>query len=354
MKFLVTGGAGFIGSAFVRRILSDPHNYVLNVDKLTYASDLSTLASVAELDNYSFRRIDIVNLEALQAVFVDFKPDIVVHLAAESHVDRSISGPEMFMKTNLIGTFNLLECSRGLWESLTSDKKQKFRFLHVSTDEVFGDLADSGGFFNEDTAYNPSSPYSASKAGADHLARAWHRSFGLPVMITNCSNNYGKYQFPEKLIPLMTINALFGKPLGIYGDGKQIRDWLYVEDHVDALVAVIERGEVGHTYVIGGQTELENLALVKLICETLNRYVPSHSKPVSDFTSLITFVPDRPGHDRRYGVDCSKIMSRLGWKQSRSFSAGLTETVLWYLDNRSWWMPLINRENESLNHKEID
>lgn len=336
MIILVTGGAGFIGSAVVRLAIARGHS-VVNVDALTYAACLDNLASVAEHTNYAFQQVDIRNRAVLDAVFTKYAPDAVMHLAAESHVDRSIDGPTDFIETNVKGTFNLLEAARSYWQS--QGKPESFRFHHISTDEVFGSLGPTG-MFTEDTPYDPRSPYSASKASSDHLVRAWRETYGLPVLLTNCSNNYGPYHFPEKLIPVVILNALAGKPLPIYGDGENIRDWLYVEDHADALLLVLEKGALGRSYNIGGENERTNLELVKTLCGILD-YL--HPRDEGSYADLITFVTDRPGHDARYAIDPSRIRNELGWRPSVTVEEGLEKTVQWYLDNENWWRPLLGR-----------
>lgn len=336
MIILVTGGAGFIGSAVVRLAIARGHS-VVNVDALTYAACLDNLASVAEHTNYAFEQVDIRNRAVLDAVFTKYAPDAVMHLAAESHVDRSIDGPTDFIETNVKGTFNMLEAARSYWQS--QGKPESFRFHHISTDEVFGSLGPTG-MFTEDTPYDPRSPYSASKASSDHLVRAWRETYGLPVVLTNCSNNYGPYHFPEKLIPVVILNALAGKPLPIYGDGENIRDWLYVEDHADALLLVLEKGALGRSYNIGGENERTNLELVKTLCGILD-YL--HPRDEGSYADLITFVTDRPGHDARYAIDPSRIRNELGWRPSVTVEEGLEKTVQWYLDNENWWRPLLGR-----------
>ena len=336
MKILVTGGAGFIGSAVVRLAIARGAS-VVNVDAVTYAACLNNVANVADHPNYAFEQVDIRDREALVDVFSTHTPDAVMHLAAESHVDRSIDAPADFIETNITGTFNMLEAARSYWQA--QGRPVTFRFHHVSTDEVFGSLGRTG-MFNETTPYDPRSPYSASKASSDHLVRAWHETFGLPIVLTNCSNNYGPFQFPEKLIPLVILNALMGKPIPIYGDGENIRDWLHVEDHADALLLVLEQGAVGRSYNIGGENERTNLELVKTLCATLDRLSP---RDRGSYTELITFVTDRPGHDARYAIDPARIRDELGWRPSVTVEGGLEKTVHWYLDNEDWWRPLLNR-----------
>lgn len=334
MNIIVTGGAGFIGSAVIRHIIKNTDNQVLNVDKLTYAGNLESLVDVEYNPRYSFKQIDICDAEAVGQAFDDFQPDLIMHLAAESHVDRSIDGPAEFINTNIVGTYTLLEAARKYWQALEDEKKSTFKFHHISTDEVYGDLEGTTDLFTETTSYAPSSPYSASKASSDHLVRAWYRTYGLPVVITNCSNNYGPYHFPEKLIPLVILNALDGKPLPIYGKGNQIRDWLYVEDHARALYKVVTEGAIGETYNIGGHNEKQNIEVVKTICSILDKLQPqSNNKP---YESLITFVTDRPGHDVRYAIDASKIKSDLDWTPEETFDSGIRKTVEWYLDNLEW------------------
>ncbi|TKB53956.1 dTDP-glucose 4,6-dehydratase [Ferrimonas aestuarii] len=331
----ITGGAGFIGSALVRYLINDTNNRVVNVDKLTYAGNLESLASVSGSDRYHFEQADICNGEKMVELMQKYQPDAIMHLAAESHVDRSIDGPAVFIETNVIGTYQLLEAARGYYKSLEGKKRDGFRFHHISTDEVYGDLEPSDPAFTETNSYEPSSPYSASKASSDHLVRAWHRTYGLPVLVTNCSNNYGPYHFPEKLIPRMILNALSGEALPVYGDGLQVRDWLYVEDHARALYRVVCDGEVGETYNIGGHNEHTNLDVVNRLCELLNELAP---KPlgISDFSELITFVTDRPGHDRRYAIDAAKMTKELNWNPQETFDTGLRKTVQWYLNNGEW------------------
>jgi len=333
MKFLVTGGAGFIGSAVIRHLINDTDHEVVNVDKLTYAGNLHSLESISNSPRYSFEQVDICDAEEIARVYQEHQPDIVMHLAAESHVDRSIDGPREFIKTNILGTYTLLDEGRNYYKTLDESKQKTFRFHHISTDEVYGDLEGTDDLFTEETPYAPSSPYSASKASSDHLVRAWQRTYGFPTLVTNCSNNYGPYHFPEKLIPLVILNALEGKPLPIYGKGDQIRDWLYVEDHARALVLVATTGEIGETYNIGGHNEKQNIEVVKEICKILDRKVPKETP----YEKQITFVKDRPGHDVRYAIDASKIAKELGWTPQETFETGLEKTVQWYLDNEAWW-----------------
>ena len=330
-KILITGGAGFIGSAVVRQFINETDHHVVNLDKLTYAGNLQSLASVTDNPRYAFERVDICDAAEVARVFREHRPDAVMHLAAESHVDRSISGPAEFIQTNIFGTYTLLEAARTHWNSLEGDKKAGFRFHHISTDEVYGSLGDEG-FFTETTAYEPNSPYSASKASSDHLVRAWHHTYGLPVVTTNCSNNYGPYHFPEKLIPLVILNAVSGKPLPIYGKGDNIRDWLYVDDHARALRLVLEKGTAGETYNIGGWNEKTNLEVVQSICTILDALHPQGAP----HNQLITYVADRPGHDQRYAIDANKIADELGWKPQETFETGLRKTVEWYLSNNDW------------------
>lgn len=336
MKILVTGGAGFIGSAVIRQAIHDGHS-IVNVDVLTYAACLDNLASVADNPAYAFEQVDIRDGVALAKVFATHKPDAVMHLAAESHVDRSIDGPAEFMQTNIIGTYEMLEAARTYWQA--SDKPDTFRFHHISTDEVYGSLGATG-LFTESTPYAPNSPYSASKAASDHLVRAWSETYGLPVVLTNCSNNYGPYHFPEKLIPVVILNALAGKDIPIYGKGENIRDWLYVEDHADALLTVLEKGALGRTYNIGGENEVANIDLVKTICGLLDELRPIDTP----YAKLITFVTDRPGHDLRYAIDPTRVRNELGWRPSVTLEEGLRKTVQWYLDNELWWRALQNRQ----------
>ena len=334
MKIFVTGGAGFIGSAVIRNIIrTRPSWSVVNIDKLTYAGNLESLQEISKSPKYSFRQVDICDKEKIKTLFDEFKPDGIMHLAAESHVDRSIDGPGEFIQTNIVGTYTLLECARNYWFGLDDAGKKKFRFHHISTDEVYGTLGDTG-FFTEETSYKPNSPYSASKASSDHLVRAWHETFKLPVVTTNCSNNYGPYHFPEKLIPLMILNALELKKLPVYGKGDNVRDWLFVEDHAEALLEVFEKGKVGETYNVGGNNEKQNLDVVHTICDLLDQM-----KKRSDgksYRDLITYVPDRPGHDKRYAIDASKIMKELKWQPKETFESGIKKTVAWYLENMNW------------------
>ncbi len=343
MKIFVTGGAGFIGSAFIRYIFKYYDHQILNFDKLSYAGNLSSLSELSDGEKYKFIQGDICNKEFLSKNIFDFKPDIIVHFAAETHVDQSIDNPKKFIDTNIIGTYNLLDECYNFWNNLNSNKKKLFRFHHISTDEVYGDL-NKGLFFSENTAYNPSSPYSASKASSDHLVKAWHRTFGLPISISNCSNNYGPYQYPEKLIPLMIMNAFNKKDLPIYGDGKQIRDWLYVDDHVRAIYLILTKGKPGETYNIGGEKEITNLEVVHTICNFLNDLNISKEKNFS-YQSLIKFVKDRPGHDKRYAIDNTKIFNKLGWSPQESFESGLKKTIEWYLNNQSFLSNAI-RDNQ--------
>jgi dTDP-glucose 4,6-dehydratase len=342
LNILITGGAGFIGSAVVRHILEQTTDNVINLDALTYAGNLESIPDNLIDSRYEFEHVDICDFTAVKKVFEQHQPDLVMHLAAESHVDRSIEGPGAFINTNLIGTFNMLECARHYWQSLEDDKNAAFRFHHISTDEVYGDLEGTDDLFTEETPYAPSSPYSASKAGSDHLVRAWSRTYGLPVVITNCSNNYGPYHFPEKLVPHVILNALHGKPLPVYGDGSQIRDWLYVEDHARALYKVVTEGEVGETYNIGGHNEKRNIDVVHTICALLEELVPNKAEGITHYKDLITFVKDRPGHDVRYAIDASKIERELGWVPEETFETGMRKTVEWYLNNEVWWQRVLS------------
>jgi dTDP-glucose 4,6-dehydratase len=335
-KILITGGAGFIGSAVIRHIIDNTEYSVVNIDKLTYAGNLESLTSVENDARYAFEQVDICDVNEIKRVFNVYQPDIVMHLAAESHVDRSIDGPGQFIQTNIVGTYVLLEEARDYWNSLEGDKKNNFRFHHVSTDEVYGDLEGTDNLFTERTSYAPSSPYSAAKASSDHLVRAWYRTFKLPTLITNCSNNYGPYQFPEKLIPLIILNALEGKDLPIYGNGKQIRDWLYVDDHARALLHVALNGEISETYNIGGHNELQNIEVVKTVCSILDELVPSNIDGIDQYEQLITYVDDRAGHDVRYAIDATKIADKLNWTPDETFETGIRKMIEWYLENTTW------------------
>lgn len=336
MKILVTGGAGFIGSAVVRHIISNTNDAIINVDKLTYAGNLESLNSVCENNRYTFIQADICDAKLITDIFKQHQPDAIMHLAAESHVDRSIDGPSEFIQTNIIGTYTLLEAARQYWNQLPTDKKAAFRFHHISTDEVYGDLESTTDLFTETTPYAPSSPYSASKASSDHLVRAWQRTYGLPTIVTNCSNNYGPFHYPEKLIPLIILNALEGKALPVYGNGQQIRDWLYVEDHARALYKVVTEGKIGETYNIGGHNEKANIDVVKTICSILEELVPNKPNNIENYSDLITYVTDRPGHDLRYAIDATKIKNELNWVPDETFETGLRKTVEWYLSNSEW------------------
>lgn len=338
MKVIVTGGAGFIGSAVCRLLAAREDWEIFNIDKLTYAADLRSLSSIEKNTNYNFLKLDICDAQGLAEAFTAFQPDCVMHLAAESHVDRSIDGPGAFIQTNLVGTYTLLEAARSYWDGLGSTAKNAFRFHHISTDEVYGTLGETG-LFTEETAYEPNSPYSASKAGSDHLVRAWHHTYGLPVVISNCSNNYGPFQFPEKLVSLMILNVLQGKPLPVYGTGLNTRDWLHVEDHADALALILEKGQVGEKYNVGGHNEVTNLDAVKTLFDTVKML--RSDIPVQNFEELLTFVTDRPGHDWRYAIDASKIDHELGWTPKYTFETGLSQTVQWYLNNEAWWRPIL-------------
>ena len=335
MRVIVTGGAGFIGSAVVRHLVSVKCYEVLTIDKLTYAGNLASLSTVDNNSLHQFLQVDICDRAAMQEAFDSFQPDRVMHLAAESHVDRSITGARDFVETNVIGSFTLLEAARHYWNGLPADRKEAFRFLHVSTDEVYGSLGDDG-LFTEETPYDPSSPYSASKAASDHLAKAWARTYGMPIVVSNCSNNYGPYHFPEKLIPLIILNALEGKPLPVYGNGANIRDWLYVEDHARALDLIAERGRIGETYNVGGRNERRNIDVVQRVCTIMDGLAPKPAK----HDSLITYVTDRPGHDARYAIDATKLETELGWKAEENFETGIEKTIKWYLENEWWWAPL--------------
>ncbi|WP_460084760.1 dTDP-glucose 4,6-dehydratase [Pseudomonas sp. H2_G03] len=340
-KILVTGGAGFIGSAVVRHLINENHS-VANLDLLTYAGNTDSLASVENSSRYQFFKTDIGDGPALDQIFMTFRPDAVMHLAAESHVDRSIDGPADFIRTNIVGTYTLLEAARRYWSALAPDAKNRFRFHHVSTDEVYGDLDGPDSLFTETTPYAPSSPYSASRASSDHLVRAWQRTYGLPVLVTNCSNNYGPYHFPEKLIPHVILNAIHGRPLPVYGDGLQVRDWLFVEDHARALCEVLCRGAVGETYNIGGHNEKTNIEVVETLCALLEELAPDKPAGVERYRDLITFVKDRPGHDLRYAIDAGKIARELGWQPHETFESGIRKTVEWYLQNKTWWQRVLN------------
>ncbi|QUM83582.1 dTDP-glucose 4,6-dehydratase [Moritella sp. 28] len=342
MKILVTGGAGFIGSAVIRHVIKNTNDSIINVDKLTYAGNLESLVDIKDSDRYAFEQVDICSREDLDRVFSEYQPDAVMHLAAESHVDRSIDGPAAFIETNIVGTYTLLEATRSYWNKLEKIRKDAFRFHHISTDEVYGDLEGTDDLFTETTSYEPSSPYSASKASSDHLVRAWQRTYGLPTLVTNCSNNYGPYHFPEKLIPLVILNAVEGKPLPVYGNGMQIRDWLFVEDHARALYKVVTEGEVGETYNIGGHNEKANIDVVKTICTLLEELVPNKPHGITNYQDLTTYVTDRPGHDVRYAIDASKIERELGWTPEETFESGMRTTVEWYLKNKKWWRSVLD------------
>jgi dTDP-glucose 4,6-dehydratase len=337
MRIIVTGGLGFIGSAVVRHYVAETEHDVLNIDKCTYAGNPASVAMVADKPNYTHMHADIADAEAMATAFHDFKPDAILHLAAESHVDRSIDGPDDFIQTNLVGTFTLLQAARNYWDNLPEKQQTDFRFIHVSTDEVFGSLGDTGAF-TETTPYSPNSPYSASKAGSDHLARAWHHTFGLPIIVTNCSNNYGPFQFPEKLIPLVTLKGIANEALPVYGQGTNIRDWLYVDDHVSALRCILEKGTPGETYNIGGQCELSNIEVVKTICDILDKHQPAQAP----HASLIEYVRDRPGHDYRYAMNTDKICTELGWVPVENFASGIEKTVNWYINNTGWWQSVLD------------
>ncbi|RYV02578.1 dTDP-glucose 4,6-dehydratase [Shewanella sp. OPT22] len=342
MKILVTGGAGFIGSALIRYILKDTAHSVINLDALTYAGNLASIPNADAYKNrYVFEKVDIRDYESIDSVFKRHQPDVVMHLAAESHVDRSIEDASLFIETNVVGTFNLLQASRLYFQSLSVEKQKAFRFHHVSTDEVYGDLSDSQALFTETSAYSPNNPYSASKASSDHLVRAWANTYGLPVLVTNCSNNFGCYQFPEKLIPNMILSAIQGRPLTVYGDGKQIRDWLEINDHARALLEVVQRGRIGETYNIGANNQKTNIEVIETICQILEDLAPDKPQGIKQYRDLIRFVEDRPGHDVRYAIDASKIQTELDWKPEQSFESSLRKTVQWYLDNKAWWQPIL-------------
>jgi dTDP-glucose 4,6-dehydratase len=347
MKILITGGAGFIGSCLIRHLINESEHTLINVDKLTYAGNLESLNSVSGNERYNLEIVDICDYERLKSVFNKYAPDIVMHLAAESHVDRSIENPREFLNTNIIGTYNLLQCFKNHYIKSNNSKKDKLRFLHVSTDEVFGDLDNPDEYFNENTPYAPSSPYSASKASSDHLVRAWGRTYDLPVLISNCSNNYGPYHFPEKLIPQTIINAIQGKSIPVYGNGMQVRDWLYVEDHVKALYKIVMNGQPGESYNIGGNNEEKNIDVVESICNILNNLADHRKKNIIDFKNLIQFVSDRPGHDQRYAIDPSKIYKQLNWIPAEDFTSGLKKTVEWYLENEIWWTRVLSGEYQN-------
>jgi len=343
MKLLITGGCGFIGSNFIKVAVKKNNFDILNVDKLTYSSNKASLKDVNYLANYSFKKLDICNKKVLSSTIAKYQPDSIIHFAAETHVDRSIETPSKFIETNIIGTQNLLDVSLKLYRSMSNKRKKKFRFLHISTDEVFGDLTNKRKLFNEESPYNPSSPYAASKASSDHLVRAWGRTYNFPFIITNCSNNYGPFQFPEKFIPRMILNAIENRPMPIYGDGFQIRDWLHVNDHIDALITILDKGKVGETYNIGGFNEIKNIDVATNICKYLEITVPEMKYKISHFNKLITYVKDRPGHDTRYAVDASKISKELSWSPKYKFDDGLIETINWYLANRKWWKPILSK-----------
>ncbi|ASI97613.1 dTDP-glucose 4,6-dehydratase [Vibrio rotiferianus] len=342
MKILVTGGAGFIGSAVIRHIIRNTQDVAINLDKLTYAGNLESLSEIDSSERYYFEQVDICDRVELDRVFAQHQPDRVMHLAAESHVDRSIDGPAAFIETNVMGTYHLLEAARQYWSTMDETRKAAFRFHHISTDEVYGDLEGTDDLFTETTSYAPSSPYSASKASSDHLVRAWQRTYGFPTLVTNCSNNYGPYHFPEKLIPLMILNALDGKPLPVYGDGMQIRDWLFVEDHARALYKVVTEGEIGETYNIGGHNEKANIEVVKTICSLLEELRPNKPEGIDSYEALITYVKDRPGHDVRYAIDATKIAQELNWTPEETFESGIRKTVEWYLNNQQWWQRVLD------------
>ena len=346
MKIMVTGAAGFIGSNLVRHLIQECEHSVLAVDKLTYAGNRASLADLDSNPDFSFLQADVCDVSTMQKAFDDFQPEAVMHLAAESHVDRSIDGPEAFIQTNIMGTYHLLQLSRTYFDGITEAQKQEFRFHHISTDEVYGSLGPDDAAFSENTPYDPHSPYSASKAASDHLVRAWHDTYGLPVVLTNCSNNYGPYQFPEKLIPVVILKAIRGEPIPVYGTGENVRDWLYVDDHARALELVVTRGEVGHTYNVGGDNEQQNIELVRMICEILDDVRPARANglELDSYSELIAFVADRPGHDMRYAIDASKIKNELGWSPTEDFSSGFRKTINWYLENNMWWENILSGE----------
>lgn len=340
---IVTGGAGFIGSALCRYLVSNELANVINLDKLTYAANLSSLNSISDSELYNFEQVDICSYTDVEAVFNKYQPDGIMHLAAESHVDRSITGASDFINTNILGTFTILEASKNYYNNLSEEKKSKFRLLHVSTDEVYGSLGDTG-LFEEVTPYDPSSPYSASKAASDHLVTAWHRTYNLPVVMSNCSNNYGPFHFPEKLIPLMILNCLRNQPLPVYGTGENIRDWLYVDDHAKALWLILNKGRLGEKYNVGGRNERTNLEVVKTICALMQKHAPDSAPAGSNYESLITYVTDRPGHDARYAIDATKLEQELGWKAEENFDTGIEKTIVWYLENKDWWQPILDNK----------
>lgn len=344
MKFLVTGGAGFIGSALIRYLIEETEHSVVNVDKLTYAGNLNSLLSISDNPRYRFEKIDICEKEKIENLIFDYKPDVIMHLAAESHVDRSIDGPDVFINTNIIGTYQLLQASLKYWKEFKKSTEEHFIFHHISTDEVFGDLEHPEDFFTEETPYSPSSPYSATKAASDHLVRAWYRTYGLPTIVTNCSNNYGPFHFPEKLIPLTILSAIKGNKIPIYGTGEQIRDWLFVEDHAKALYMVVKYGTIGSTYNIGGHNEKTNIEVVETICNILEDLGIDKPNNIKNFKDLITFVDERPGHDKRYAIDASKMKNEIGWEPEENFSSGIKKTVLWYLNNPTWWQDILNEK----------
>jgi dTDP-glucose 4,6-dehydratase len=353
MKILITGGAGFIGSALIRYLITTTHHQIINVDKLSYAGNLDALIDVSRSENYCFEKVDICDEKRVNMIFDIYSPDAVIHLAAESHVDRSIKNANAFVMTNIVGTYNLLNISKKYWASLQGSKHEKFRFYHISTDEVYGDLELLDNAFDEGASYRPSSPYAATKASSDHLVRAWYRTYKLPILITNCSNNYGAYQFPEKLIPRMIINALSGNPLPIYGHGNQVRDWLYVDDHVQAIYQVLTEGKVGSTYNIGGESERRNIDVVNIICKLLDELAPTKPPGVTCYSDLITYVTDRPGHDIRYAINPEKIKNELGWYAKTNFEEGMRKTVIWYLKNLAWCYRVQDKTEENFSSEQI-